>query len=336
MKVVLLGYSGAGKTSYMAALYGVMQHEMRGFQLRATDPADHDEWLKLVRLMQHGDYPPATARRDEYRFDLYYRGQPILDFAWADYRGAAIMDTRDQAQTAALLNDLQEAAGVMLFCDARQLAERGGRGTYVGRMVSLVGQAVANTSEQKVVAIVLTKIDQVPTPDAALLAPFQGLVSAVAASDHVKGAIVPVACGTKTRNVPIPLLYTLHVSTYLHSQMATSLARRMELGAAAARDGARGFTGFVDEVKVRLFGGTRLVDLANQMDDAAAQLNELRRLLGISLQGMASIFEHVPVIARGTAWEDYGTKLSRLANGRALVLDYARPTIRDPFDAFDS
>ena len=124
MKIVMLGHTGVGKTTYMASLYGILQNPINGFTLRAQSTQDHAQLMDLYHQIHYGTYPEATMQRGQYDFLLRYEGKTAYPFTWVDYRGGALRELRDSFETQQLMQELKEAEGIVMFCDA---AMSGGR-----------------------------------------------------------------------------------------------------------------------------------------------------------------------------------------------------------------
>src|SRR5438309_901376 len=96
----MLGHSSVGKTTYMASMYGTLQTPINGFSLHTQDSAYHIGLLGDFNNIRRGIYPPATARRDQYDFSLYFKGKAIFPFEWVDYRGGALTERQDRSEQA--------------------------------------------------------------------------------------------------------------------------------------------------------------------------------------------------------------------------------------------
>jgi len=209
MRIAMLGHSGVGKTTYMACMYGVLQQSIQGFTLRANQQYDHDRLLRLGQSVVRGVYPAATDQRGEYPFQLRYQGRPVFEFTWADYRGGALTERSSSLEAQQLQNDLTQADGVLVFCDTEAIV-RGKRITaQIGRLAYLVGQAMSRVQHPMPLGLVLTKADLVDEIGERVYEAVRPLVDSVAASQHVLGTVLPVACGPSPQLVQLPVLYVL-------------------------------------------------------------------------------------------------------------------------------
>ena len=61
MRIVTLGHTAVGKTTYMASLYGALQRSYEGFTLRAKRAADHKHLKVPCRVDQARDIPASDS-----------------------------------------------------------------------------------------------------------------------------------------------------------------------------------------------------------------------------------------------------------------------------------
>src|SRR5947209_7969630 len=142
MKILMLGHTGVGKTTYMASMYGTLQTQINGFSLRATNSNHHRELLRMSNDIRRSIYPDGTLHRKQYDFSLQYQGRNVFPFEWVDYRGGALVERqRDSEEARRLVSELREVEGIMLFCACDVMA-KASAARQVGRMMSLVGEAL--------------------------------------------------------------------------------------------------------------------------------------------------------------------------------------------------
>lgn len=145
MNIVMLGHSGAGKTTYMSALYHIMTNGIYDFKMLYDNWTNYyykhytcgnynytlDEATKegeeLERVSQNvsnGIYPPATAIKQEYVFKMGYKGYNAIEFNWFDYRGGALMERENQsADTASLMAKIKSSDALIVFIDGTKLED---------------------------------------------------------------------------------------------------------------------------------------------------------------------------------------------------------------------
>jgi hypothetical protein len=223
MDVVMLGHSDAGKTSYVALMYELMSTGIDGFSIAATDD-DDDRRLKAAAAAIHdGRYPPPSDRRDEYSLLLRHGSSAFFEFRWRDYRGGALTERSDSPQAAALLADLEEADGIVVFVDAGDLLSNPRARGKTRSLSFLVSRALAERDRITPLVIAWTKWDLLPESVDAdrLWQPFESLVRAAATAENVAGTAIPLVCGPQPENVAIPVVWCLALGV-------VSYAKRLE------------------------------------------------------------------------------------------------------------
>ena len=211
MKILMLGHSGVGKTTYIASMYGAMQFPVAGFSITADRSEDNARLLGLHSDIRRGAYPSMSNQRDSYPFRLLYERVDVLSFEWTDYRGGALQESaRSSEQAQTLHEDLKNADAVLAFFDCTAL-KRGSAASQreIRRMIALLSRATAETNRLMPLVLVLAKADLV-TLSGEILHPLEGLLDAMKASKHVAGAVVPVSCGQNAANVAAPALFALY------------------------------------------------------------------------------------------------------------------------------
>jgi hypothetical protein len=276
MKVVMIGHSSVGKTTYMASMYSELQNPVNGLALRAKRRVDHNGLLHMHAKLASGEYPGPSDQRAEYDFVLTYEDEDFFPFQWLDYRGGALGEHRSGDQTKQLVDDLQDADGILVFCDCQQLARGPAAARPIGRITTLLGQALTSLERPVPLGIVLTKADLVDEIDAEVRAPLQGLISAITASERLLGTIIPIACGREPMNVQVPVLYILHCGISLMASFMDALVEHH-------RERQKNFqqrSGFLDDLTSAILGERTYRELAAaelaQMEEINEQLDILR------------------------------------------------------------
>lgn len=281
LTIAEIGHTGVGKTTFMASMYQALQTPIEHFSLRAVKNADHDRLLKLAAGIQQGRYPDATDQRSEYKFYLKYRQKNVLNFNWADYRGGALIESQSSPQSAQLLRDLRRADGILMFCDMEALAQRNLRRNQLGRMISLVNTALSDGINHPIsLAIILTKADLVQQFDDSMLAPLNGLIEVIQASETVLGCCIPVACGTDPLNLALPILFTLHLGVCVKVQaLSEEMLKNYEMAEFYAEK-TNGIRGWLTEVWDRSQGNVTNRDRAAvKYQQAATQYEEYQSII---------------------------------------------------------
>ncbi|MBW4596221.1 MAG: GTPase domain-containing protein [Brasilonema angustatum HA4187-MV1] len=280
MRIVEIGHEGVGKTTFMASMYGTLQKGIEGFSLRATHLNDHNRLIKLFKKIKQNKYPAPTDQRHEYQFYLQYQGKDIFPFTWADYRGGAIRETQDSEQARLLQKDLQQADGVLIFCDCQALVQKDARRNQIGRMAALITNALRNIERPIGLAIVLTKADLVDELSEDDLKPFEGLAKAIKVSEHITSMMIPITCGPEPMNVQIPLLFVLYIGVYLQANYLAKEINEHQQMAEYYEKQTYGFGGFVQELWDIFQGNTTYREMSQEsLEKAIAKYNELEPLI---------------------------------------------------------
>jgi len=118
MNVMMIGHAGSGKTTYMAAMYGLMVNGIEKYSIISTTQKGHDNLYAIINTILKGAYPGATDIHAEYNFYLQYDEEPLIDFDWYDYRGGALFErTNSSAETARLIERIRNADALIVFLD---------------------------------------------------------------------------------------------------------------------------------------------------------------------------------------------------------------------------
>jgi GTPase SAR1 family protein len=173
IKIVMLGTSGAGKTSYLLGMYAIMQTGVQGFTLSAQD-MDLDlelteRWEKLISVTGDERWPtPNAAAMEHYGFDFSYGFHPLIKFEWLDYRGLALSDRSTEQDVQDLVKYLSESQCLFLCISGEYLVEpitpKTVRELKSDRMNQFIQQYISSNKQPTnqnpfPIAIVITKYD---------------------------------------------------------------------------------------------------------------------------------------------------------------------------------
>jgi hypothetical protein len=212
MRIVMLGHSNAGKTTYMAAMYQLMNgsNGYEGFRIVADDSARHAELLNNAKAIANDRYPPPTSRHAEYDFTLSFQGRTVSAFTWNDYRGGALMERSSSPDTGRLLKEISAADAVVVFADAYELATTPASHQDAYELTDLMQRAIAD-GHAKPLVLAFTKADLIRTTEqwAVAIEPFEQVMRAMDTSTRVKGTAVTIACGAQPKAVQVPVLWCL-------------------------------------------------------------------------------------------------------------------------------
>jgi Double-GTPase 2 len=238
MKIMMLGHSGAGKTTYLSLMYAEMQEGIAGFRVQANDDEQHKQLLRDARQIRASRYPPATRQRASYDLTLSYNGSQVLPFTWRDHRGGAASGrSTDGADVAQLTADLKEADGIVIFIDSVAVSRDRAASRMAAQLSTHVLRAMHERAEVLTpLLIAATKSDLIDLDNEkvteAIFAPVEKLARAVAETRHIVGTIIPVSCGPSPLNVVVPVLWSLCFGV-------TGMAMRLN---AEAEESARAMT----------------------------------------------------------------------------------------------
>ncbi|MFJ8431102.1 hypothetical protein ACIQ9P_07350 [Kitasatospora sp. NPDC094019] len=233
LRLVALGHSSAGKSSYLAAMYTHLAAGRKGFRLVTADAALAEQLSATGKLLRRGTYPQPSSRRTELTAGLEFGRREVVGFDWTDYGGGALTGSAaDDPETAQLLARLTHADAVVVFADTQRLATDPEARDEVRRTVVLLHRAVDEQPTPLPVVLVYTKADLVTDPAdwaraRAAAAPLEELL---ASDGRVRGTAVAVSCGTRTRGVAVPVLWCLStLLTHRAEEVASSLGTTKEL-----------------------------------------------------------------------------------------------------------
>ncbi len=332
MRTVMLGFTGAGKTTYMASLYGAFSKANGNrLLLRTVDEKAGKHLNELANAIASGRYPDFTNQRSEYLFHLQ-SGHHAVEFSWSDYRGGAIAGSQNERDVAALLHEVSSADGIMIFADAQELSSPLAHKVKLGMLVQLLGRAVEATTRKLAVSVLLTKFDAVRSPSAQMLRPLEGFIGAVEASSKIDAALIPVACGRAPLNVTQPLFFSLHHSLNHEAAAWHEIHTRREAEARQLEQRARNQGFFSDMFEAALkvvFDEPTTHDLANaSRAQAQSDLVNLTTFQTIR-SAVDRELKQVCRIRRGRTPEDYWREILSSANRSAAT---RTGTSASPFD----
>jgi hypothetical protein len=267
VNIVMLGHSGAGKTTYVSLMYAEMHAGVAGFQVRAGDDDHHRQLMTDAKAIRAGTYPAATHRRARYDLALSYHGSEVMPFSWRDHRGGAASGRTSDAQDVAELNqDLLDSDAIAVFVDGADLVNDPQAARMVGRLSSHILRALQSREEFPTpVAIAVTKCDCVDLGSArvqeALDAPLRDLASAMRASSHIQGTILRISCGPSPMNVILPVLWLMRFGVIgMGMRLAATAQSLSEAAQAAAKMDTMG-----DRIAAWWRGAQNSASLAEQL-----------------------------------------------------------------------
>lgn len=122
MKILMVGHSRSGKTSYMTGLYHEYGDKSNGFGLWMSDNNKKSNLKRLGNNITKGIYPSGTDIATEYNFWLQYNNKLLIPFDWYDYRGGALSESSKSSKDAEfLLSQMNSADALIVFLDGEKI-----------------------------------------------------------------------------------------------------------------------------------------------------------------------------------------------------------------------
>ena len=120
-RVVILGRTAAGKTIYLATLYARLWRSLDGMTMSSLSGVAHRDAMRVVSLLEKGVWPDATLGNAQMAYELEYRGRKrlvvSLEYSGEVFRRAFVEDDQAGREEEQLLNNLDNAAAVLLLID---------------------------------------------------------------------------------------------------------------------------------------------------------------------------------------------------------------------------
>lgn len=216
MNVMMIGHSGAGKTTYMTAMYELLSNGINGFSIKARDTDLHKRLLVLSNEMKKGRYPAATDIHTEYCFQLQHNRSDVLPFTWYDYRGGALTQRNEHSsEVTDLVNRVAAANALIVFFDGDKLMKNDYSVMMEYRITQIcIQQAVSKIKDNGFIPIslVITKGDR-PDLDigkSPMLEYIQKMVAAIGENENVGGLMTATIVNYKeVENVQFPFLISM-------------------------------------------------------------------------------------------------------------------------------
>ena len=231
-KITMLGVSGSGKTCFIYAMYDFMQKVQNGFTFITNDPdVDMDLNEGWEGIAFDGVWPNGTQGTSFYDFTVMFKSQPIMEFSWCDYRGAAIKERSTQSDVAELDKRIYDSECLIICIGADTikaiLSGDNRKGTDLVRLNKLITYYAKNTQRRIPIIFALTKADLYTAEEQPKLL---GIIRSYFSALYEKGAgwlfaVVPVTLGkfepscngdsniqgeVAPKNIHIPVMFFLH------------------------------------------------------------------------------------------------------------------------------
>ena len=120
-RIVILGRRSAGKTIYLSTLYARLWKSLDGLTMSSLSGVAHRDAMRVVSLLESGEWPDATLGNAEMAYEIEYRAKKrlmvSLEYSGEVFRRAFVEDDQRGREEQQLLNHLDNAAAVLLLID---------------------------------------------------------------------------------------------------------------------------------------------------------------------------------------------------------------------------
>lgn len=159
MKIVMIGDSNVGKTTFMMSTYGLMRDgQIEGFRVQCKDgQADK----RLTRAYQDfrsaGVYPPATVHMSSYNYDFYSDDDWVMNFSLTDIKGESIHDY----DVDELSRKLREADAVMFFLNGYDIWSGKDVDGQIDDIYILLNNCFVEDDRDKLLMVIFSQMDRI-------------------------------------------------------------------------------------------------------------------------------------------------------------------------------
>jgi len=221
MKILTVGHSRSGKTSFMAGLYHQYGDVSEGFGLWMADSSKRDKLIRMGKNVSKGHYPAGTDIASVYNFWLQYDNELLIPFDWYDYRGGALSETSTTSRDARrLVSQINSADALIVFLDGEKIVNITDEDLEDEYDVLLwaIQRSISNrVSEGNYfpVSFIITKGDLYqtydPLYDSSGLAYFRPIIKTISQSNAVSGMLEVIEVSKDgILNVFAPLIFSLY------------------------------------------------------------------------------------------------------------------------------
>lgn len=159
MKIVMIGDSAVGKTTFMMSTYGLMREgEIKGFRVQCQNQQADKKLMRAYNdFRSDGVYPPATVQMSSYDYDFYSDNEWVMNFSLTDIRGESIHDY----DVNALSNELREADAMMLFLNGYDILNGKDVSEQIDDIYMLMNNCFVPDNRSKIVMVIFAQMDRV-------------------------------------------------------------------------------------------------------------------------------------------------------------------------------
>ncbi len=215
MNILMVGHSGAGKTSFMAGMYKYLGEDKGGFGISAKNPTQKAHLQRMAQGLQKGVYPAGTDVQNRYEFAFTVLGHDLVPFNWIDYRGGILLsDDPDDEDIEEFMTAIKNSDALVVFLDGQKLIQPGARWNMEYDILLSCIECSLSVSRRSwfPISFVITKCDTLPDE-----APFHGLdrfrnlFKQISENIHVGAMLMQCAINKDTYHLPFfPLAYSIY------------------------------------------------------------------------------------------------------------------------------
>jgi hypothetical protein len=162
---------------------------------------------------------------------------------------------------------------------------------------------------------------------------FQGLISAINASQYVIGSFIPIACGVQFINVPMPLLFTLYGSVILKLAILEEEVKYHYTRGQEWEEKSKGLNGLWRWVKDSWNGIPTDEELAQKEYQQCLEKYEKHQTLVEPVQALVDYVQKLPIIEDGKKLKDYAHECANISY-KTPIYGALKPQGSNPFSAF--
>ena len=165
MNILMVGHSGAGKTSFMAGLYKCCGEDTENYGIKAMNESQKRQLKKLAKGLSKGKYPAGTDVQQQYEFFFTVGGSEVMPFNWIDYRGGILLsEDPDESDMDKFMKAIASADALVVFLDGLKLIEKNSRWNMeYDILISCIENSLSVSHKSWFpISFVITKCDTLP------------------------------------------------------------------------------------------------------------------------------------------------------------------------------
>ena len=223
MNILMVGHSGAGKTSFMAGMYRYLGDDKEGYGIRAKNSNQKKHLEQMSRALSYDKYPSGTDIQQMYNLELTCHGDDVIPFNWMDYRGGILLsEDPDESDMDNFMKALSQADALVVFLDGTKLCDQSSKWNMEYDILLSCIESSLTVSHQSwfPICFVITKCDMVP--DGATfygLRRFNNLFSQISNSKTVGAMLLQCIITPESYFMPfLALAYCIYGGTPIYIQ----------------------------------------------------------------------------------------------------------------------